>query len=46
MSTFRLADVPMAKDRTAGFRFVSSAGEVVRAVDDGTWLLTSEEAVR
>ncbi len=46
MSRFRLADVPMARDRTSGFRYVSSAGEVVRAVDDGTWFLTSEEAVR
>ncbi len=46
MSRFRLADVPMARDRTSGFRYVSSAGEVVQAVDDGTWLLTSEEAVR
>lgn len=46
MSTFRLADVPMAKDRTEGFRYVSAAGDVVRAVDDGTWFLTSEEAVR
>ena len=46
MSTFRLADVPMAKDRTAGFDYVRAAGDVVRAADDGTWLLTSEEAVR
>ncbi len=46
MSTFRLADVPMAKDRTAGFGYVRAAGDVVRAADDGTWLLTSEEAVR
>jgi len=46
VSTFRLADVPMAKDRTEGFRYVSAAGEVVRSVDDGSWFLTSEEAVR
>jgi cytochrome P450 len=46
MSTFRLADVPMAQDRTTGFRYVRAAGDVVRAADDGTWLLTSEEAVR
>lgn len=43
--TFRLADAPMAKDRTAGFRFVSDAGEVFQAAD-GTWVLTSAEAVR
>lgn len=46
MSTFRLADVPMGIDRTAGFQYVRAAGDVVQAADDGTWLLTSEEAVR
>ena len=34
----------MEKDRTAGFRFVSAPGEVFQAAD-GTWLLTSAEAV-
>lgn len=46
MSMFRLADVPMASDRTAGFGCVRAAGDVARAADDGTWLLTSQEAVR
>lgn len=35
----------MAKDRTAGFDFISALGEVFQAAD-GTWLLTSSEAVR
>jgi cytochrome P450 len=35
----------MAKDRTQGFRFISDAGEVFQAAD-GTWLLTSPDAVR
>jgi len=34
----------MALDRTAGFRFVSEAGEVFQAAD-GSWVLTSAEAV-
>jgi len=42
---FRLADAPMARDRTAGWRFVRDQGEAVQEVD-GTWLLTSPEAVR
>ncbi len=45
MSTFRLEDVPMARDRTSAFRFVSSSGEVFQAAD-GSWMLTSAEAVR
>ncbi|ORB02873.1 hypothetical protein BST30_18955 [Mycobacterium mantenii] len=36
----------MARDRTSAFRYVSSAGDVVHSADDGTWLLTSGEAVR
>lgn len=43
-TTFRLGDVPMAVDRTAGFQFVREFGEVFQTAD-GTWLLTSVEAV-
>jgi cytochrome P450 len=43
--TFRFEDAPMAKDRAAGWGFVRSAGDVVAAVD-GTWLLTSPDAVQ
>ncbi len=42
---FQLADAPMSADRTAGFRFVSSFGEVFQAAN-GTWMLTSAEAVK
>lgn len=42
---FRFSDAPMATDRTAGFRYISERGEVFQA-EDGTWLLTSLEAVR
>jgi len=42
---FRLADLPMAKDRTPGWRTVAGAGEVFQA-SDGTWVLSSAEAVR
>jgi cytochrome P450 len=35
----------MLRDRTAGWRFVRDAGDAFRAVD-GTWYLTSLEAVR
>ena len=42
---FRLADAPMSRDRTAGWSYVRDQGDVVREVD-GTWLLTSPEAVR
>ena len=45
VSTFRLDDAPMERDRTSGFRFISSFGEVIQAAD-GSWLLTSAEAVR
>ena len=45
MSTFRLEDAPMTWDRTLGFRFISSSGEVIQAAD-GSWLLTSAETVR
>ncbi|MFI5046431.1 MAG: cytochrome P450 [Acidimicrobiia bacterium] len=44
-TTFRLWDVPMAHDRTAGWRLTSGLGEVFQAAD-GTWMLTSAEAVR
>src|ERR1700728_4127811 len=40
-----LFDAPMAKNRTAGWRFVRGGGDVYRSVE-GTWLLTSPEAVR
>jgi cytochrome P450 len=43
-STFRLWDLPMATDRAAGWRAVSQTGEVFQAAD-GTWMLTSPEAV-
>lgn len=43
-SDFRLADAPMQHDRTAGWRFVREAGDVFQA-DDGTWFLTSPQAV-
>ena len=35
----------MASDRTSGFRYISSSGEVIQQAD-GSWLLTSAEAVR
>jgi hypothetical protein len=44
MSSFRLQDIPMARDRTEGFCFVNAAGDVFQAAD-GTWMLTSAEAV-
>ena len=34
----------MAKDRAAGWRVISETGEVFQGAD-GTWLLTSPEAV-
>jgi cytochrome P450 len=43
--TFRLEDAPMAKDRSAGWSFVRAGGDVIHAVD-GTWLLTSPDAVQ
>lgn len=42
---FNLFDAPMAIDRTAGWRFVADAGAVVEQAD-GTWLLTTSEAVQ
>lgn len=42
---FVLADAPMAKDRGAGWQCVRDAGQVVEA-SDGSWLLTSPEAVQ
>jgi cytochrome P450 len=44
MSSFRLQDIPMARDRTEGFCFVTGAGEVFQAAD-GSWMLTTAEAV-
>ena len=43
--SFRFSEAPMQRDRTAGWRFVRDAGEVFQDVD-GTWYLTSLEAVR
>jgi len=43
--SFRFSDAPMQRDRTAGWRFVREADEVVQDAD-GTWYLTSFEAVR
>ncbi len=43
--TFRLEDVPMAADRTAGWRAFIDHGDVFQATD-GTWFLTSTEAVQ
>jgi len=42
---FQMPDVPMAEDRSIGFRYIRERGEVFQAAD-GTWLLTSPEAVR
>lgn len=42
---FRYHDAPMAKDRTAGWRAVRAAGDVVQDAD-GVWFLTSPEAVQ
>jgi cytochrome P450 len=42
---FRLNDAPMAKDRTAGWRYVRAAGDVVQTAE-GMWLLISPEAVQ
>ena len=43
--SFRLEDAPMAKDRAAGWRFVSEGGDVFQGAD-GTWFLTSAESVQ
>ena len=43
--SFRFSEAPMQRDRTAGWRFVRDAGEVFQDAD-GTWFLTSLEAVR
>src|ERR1019366_8407501 len=45
LADFQFSDAPMATDRTAGFHYISERGEVFQA-KDGTWLLTSPEAVR
>jgi cytochrome P450 len=42
---FRLEDVPMAADRTDGWRHVAGHGGVFQAAD-GTWFLTTTEAVQ
>ena len=43
-STFVITDASMARDRSAGWRFVREAGEVFCAAD-GVWYLTSTQAV-
>ncbi|MCU1594924.1 MAG: vdh1, partial [Frankiales bacterium] len=43
--SFLLADAPMAKDRGAGWQCVRDAGAVIQTAD-GSWLLTSPEAVQ
>jgi cytochrome P450 len=43
-TAFRYQEAPFARDRTIGCRFVRSFGEVFQA-SDGTWVLTSAEAV-
>jgi cytochrome P450 len=43
--SFRFSDAPMARDRTAGWRFVRDAGAIFQDAG-GTWYLTSLEAVR
>ncbi|HEX5588583.1 MAG TPA: cytochrome P450, partial [Acidimicrobiia bacterium] len=42
---FRFEHAPMAKDRAAGWSYVRAAGDVIRLAD-GTWMLTSPEAVQ
>jgi cytochrome P450 len=42
--TFALQDAPMLRDRTAGWAYVRSFGEVFEA--DGVWYLTSANAVQ
>jgi cytochrome P450 len=42
---FGLEDVPMGKDRTAGWRFIRAGGDVYQTAD-GSWMLTSIEAVQ
>jgi cytochrome P450 len=44
-TSFRYADAPVLTDRTDGFRYIAEFGEVFQA-EDGTWVLTSLEAVR
>jgi cytochrome P450 len=44
-SPLRFEDAPMAKDRTAGWRFVRDGGDVYQT-ESGTWMLTSLEAVQ
>jgi cytochrome P450 len=43
-TAFRYEDIPVVKDRAEGCRFIRSFGEVFQA-EDGTWVLTSAEAV-
>jgi cytochrome P450 len=43
-TSFRYEDLPVAKDRTLGCRYMRGFGDVFQA-EDGTWVLTSAEAV-
>jgi len=45
VDTFHVEDAPLKSDRTEGWRYVRAAGDVIRQ-RDGSWLLTSAEAVR
>jgi cytochrome P450 len=43
-TSFRYEDLPVSKDRTLGCRYMRGFGDVFQA-EDGTWVLTSAEAV-
>jgi len=45
VETFLLTDLSIEKDRTPGWHVVKDAGEVFQ-MGDGTWVLTSTDAVR
>ena len=44
-TTFSIVDAPMAKDRTEGWRYIRSFGDVFEA-PDGQFYLTSADAVQ
>jgi cytochrome P450 len=44
-TTFRYKEIPVRRDRTEGCRHVRSFGDVFQA-EDGTWVLTSADAVQ
>jgi cytochrome P450 len=45
VEVFHVEDAPLESDRTEGWSYVRAAGDVIRQ-RDGSWLLTSAEAVR